>query len=963
MRWWWLLVLWWVVPGQAAPEVPEAPILRVEAGMHTAPIKRIATDEAGRFLVTASNDKTARVWDLETGALLRVLRPPIGPGNEGKLYAVAVSPDGSTVAVGGWTYLADDEGGVGIWLFDRASGRLTGSLGGLPNVVNDLDFSADGRLLAAALSGPTGVRVLELPSGRLRFAGDEKDSSTSVDFDASGRLVTTSYDGELRLYSADLRRSRSVSTEGGEKPYCARFSPDGASIAVGFSDSAAVELRSARKLSLLRGLDTTGVSNGNAGVVAWSQDGLRLCAGGTWDDGSGWNPVRCWEDGGLGPWTDHRVSQNTVMDLVALPDGGMAFDAGDPRWGVLRTDGRISPVQEPPIADFRAQWEVLASDETGQSVVFGTQVGGPDPLAFSVDRGALLRPPETGLYPARTTHAGLRVEDWKHTRSPTLNGQPLEGLKPYEMSRSVAIHPQGGRFALGTEWFLRLYDADGQALADPAALPGPAWAVTWSGDGRLLIAAVGDGTLRWYRGTDLAPLLTLYVPPDRQRWVAWTPAGYYDASPGAEELFGWHLNRGRDQAADFVPAAQLRDRLYRPEMIPEILNTLDEAEALAKVSERPASAAAVPEVDCTWLPPQVRIDSHEGALVHDGEVERFVVAIRPACPEAPPVFEVQLRIDGRPYLNLSDTDLASRLSPNPDDPREQLLKVSLDNLPVEESVLAVKAFNPSAGSEPAAGRLKWAGPPPGQPEWRLFVLAVGVEDPGRNLDYPDDDAHRFAQFWRDHWEGSYTDARITTLTNAQATKDDILDALEALREEANRPTDVVMVFLAGHGELDPVYHRYLYKAGGAAEGNHRDYLAGGQLKQHLAVLPGKVVLFVDTCAAGTVGSVAARGRGDYTQWLNELASVENGVVVFAAAVKNQSSYEDDRWGGGVFTYALVEGLEGKASERGRVTLNSLGNYVTEEVYHETDGRQQPVTLYPYDVAGGSQSFPLARTSR
>ena len=71
--------------------------------MHTAGIRRIAVDSKERFLVTASDDKSARVWDLVTGKLLTILRPPIGDDDEGRLYAVAISPDGSTVAVGGFT--------------------------------------------------------------------------------------------------------------------------------------------------------------------------------------------------------------------------------------------------------------------------------------------------------------------------------------------------------------------------------------------------------------------------------------------------------------------------------------------------------------------------------------------------------------------------------------------------------------------------------------------------------------------------------------------------------------------------------------------------------------------------------------------------------------------------------------------------------------------------------------------
>jgi WD40 repeat protein len=80
---------------------PAEPILRIETGMHTALIKRIAVDGLGRYLATASDDKTCRVWDIKTGEQLRVLRPPIGLGNEGRLYSVAMSPDGRYVFCAG----------------------------------------------------------------------------------------------------------------------------------------------------------------------------------------------------------------------------------------------------------------------------------------------------------------------------------------------------------------------------------------------------------------------------------------------------------------------------------------------------------------------------------------------------------------------------------------------------------------------------------------------------------------------------------------------------------------------------------------------------------------------------------------------------------------------------------------------------------------------------------------------
>src|SRR5437588_4946678 len=88
-------------PPAPAGGLPTDPLLRLDTGMHTAAIMRIGIDAANRYLVTGSEDKTVRVWELASGRLLRTLRPPIGAGNEGKIFGVALSPDGTTVAAAG----------------------------------------------------------------------------------------------------------------------------------------------------------------------------------------------------------------------------------------------------------------------------------------------------------------------------------------------------------------------------------------------------------------------------------------------------------------------------------------------------------------------------------------------------------------------------------------------------------------------------------------------------------------------------------------------------------------------------------------------------------------------------------------------------------------------------------------------------------------------------------------------
>src|SRR5690242_1658107 len=121
--------------GQQQSSAP--PVLRLETGMHTAPIRAAAVDASGRLLATASFDKTVRVWSLPDGELLRVLRPASGSGAEGELFAVAISPDGHFVAAAGWTGF-EWEKSNSIYVFETATGQLIRRIGRLPQVINRL---------------------------------------------------------------------------------------------------------------------------------------------------------------------------------------------------------------------------------------------------------------------------------------------------------------------------------------------------------------------------------------------------------------------------------------------------------------------------------------------------------------------------------------------------------------------------------------------------------------------------------------------------------------------------------------------------------------------------------------------------------------------------------------------------------------------------------------------------------
>jgi len=213
----------------------------------------------------------------------------------------------------------------------------------------------------------------------------------------------------------------------------------------------------------------------------------------------------------------------------------------------------------------------------GTIIDFGFEQGGKSPLRFHLHTRKLIGDPPADRQTSPAKLAGLAVERWANDLSPTLDGKPIE-LSKHEMSRSLAIHPDNSRLLLGSDWSLRVFDAKGRKIWQRAA-PSTVWGVNISGDGRLAIAAYGDGTIRWHRLDDGRELLALYVLADKQNWVAWTPEGFYGATAGAFGVLQWQVNRGFDAAAETVPVNAI-PRLRRPDALALVLQELETARAL-----------------------------------------------------------------------------------------------------------------------------------------------------------------------------------------------------------------------------------------------------------------------------------------------------------------------------------------------------------------------------------------------
>ncbi len=194
--------------------------VRIRHDLMSGLILYVAFDREGLRLATASDDKTARIWDTRTGRHLRKLT------HDGTVFGAAFSPDGRLLAT------ASDDKTARIW--DTTTGRQVRELthGGM---VFGVAFSPDGHLLATASDDKT-ARIWDTTTGRRlrRLAHDGR--VRAVAFSPDGHLLATaSADQTARIWDADDgRQLRRLAHDG--RVRAVAFSPDGHLLATASDD-------------------------------------------------------------------------------------------------------------------------------------------------------------------------------------------------------------------------------------------------------------------------------------------------------------------------------------------------------------------------------------------------------------------------------------------------------------------------------------------------------------------------------------------------------------------------------------------------------------------------------------------------------------------------------------------------------------------------------------------------------
>jgi hypothetical protein len=217
---------------------------------------------------------------------------------------------------------------------------------------------------------------------------------------------------------------------------------------------------------------------------------------------------------------------------------------------------------------------------------------------------------------------------------------------------------------------------------------------------------------------------------------------------GGDELIGWHVNHGYDQAPDFYPVSQFRDRFYRPDVIRRVLQTPDlDVEEAVRAADQEASRPMTKRAPVSsLLTPIVEINDPKDPAAVDRTDIQIGYSVRLSSPDD--TLRVEVRVDGA-QVTPDDRRLVDTGGT-----RAGILHLTI---PRRNSKVSVIAYNGHGASEPASVHLQWRGPGT-DPKLTLYVLAIGIsnyKDKKVQLHFAAKDADDFVALARTQKGGLY----------------------------------------------------------------------------------------------------------------------------------------------------------------------------------------------------------------
>jgi WD40 repeat protein/DNA-binding SARP family transcriptional activator len=520
---------------------------------HTLNVSGLAFSPDGRSLVTGSQDKMAKVWDVSTGKEMLTLS-----GHTDGISGVAFSPNGSRIVT------TSDDNTAKVW--DVTTGKELLTLAGHTGELREIAFSPDGRRIATT-STDTTAKVWDAATGKelLTFTGHTGEVR-GIAFSPDGRRIATgSFDKTAKIWDAATGKELlTLSHDNAVFPVA--FSPDGARLATGSNALIIWDATSGRKISTLIGHTNvifdavfnssgtrlaSGSADGTAKVwdlatgqvlltlaghtgqvqqVAFSPDGTRLATSGSDTTAKVWDI----SPAGSREWLTLASDGGRMANVAYSPDGKRLATAGEDKtakvWDaatgqqLLSLAGHGDWIHKIAFSPDGRRLVTVSSDQTakvwdaesGREILsLSTQVSGILPtlgVAFSPDGKRVA-----------ATAAGNVVKVWD-----AATGREVLTLTGHRLTpTSVAYSPDGARLATGSnDRTAKVWDATtGKELLTLSGHTDIVRHVTFGPDGRRLATSSQDGTAKVWDAETGQELLTLTGHSGTVMGLSFSPDG------------------------------------------------------------------------------------------------------------------------------------------------------------------------------------------------------------------------------------------------------------------------------------------------------------------------------------------------------------------------------------------------------------------------------------------------------
>ena len=911
--------------------------LALDTGGHTSSIRALAVTSDKKYLVSAGYDKVIRVWDLQAKKEIRKILGSIGEGGLGKISGLAFSPDDKYLIVSG--YFEDN----GIRIFDFLSGQLTKTLKSHSAGSEGISFSSDGKYLVSGSFDKT-VKIWDATNNfqlihtfsdhdkaigqvaifkhgddyRVVSAGDDKVNLFSLkekkllssfrykntkSFVAVSNkyIALTGYDHtSIHIMDLDLNPVKTITRD---TPHVIAFSPDSNLLLTGKGDrdsNKPVIYRVSKEFNEVAAFDKH--RGGNVYAVTFLDHSTAITAGGGDQSIYGWDVKTGetrWHLGGSGISKGKSVGlKNNIIGV-----GGEKDEVQNNATNLFQKELIYFDITKPAVQNGKIKFPIIPKEWGNFKLMLGKSEG-------------------SGFL-----DSALDIFDG--------TGQKSGSIRPHPTYRHYAygFSNKGEIISAGSRGRLTAYDTKGKYIATFQGHTYHVYDIAIDGD--RLVSVSDDQTIKLWNLKELdsvtstnstkvktiLPLVSLFIGKDN-KWVMWTPEGFFDHSPGGEELIGWHLNQGNDKEALFFPASKLYKEFYRPDLVQASLEGKD-LSVYAK------------DIDINKILSRETIPPTVHFLTKSGSADSYDTSIRAqVCDTGGGIGDVTLFLNDMPVA-VETAGRGLKVVEKNRDGQCYSFERTITLSPGANSI-QLMAYNKANTIESHRDTIEINHTATAaQPELHLLTVAVNAyRDGDLRLKYALPDADALEEQAQAKGKGLFGKVHIHTLRDGDVTKDGLTQAFSRIGAKMKRE-DVFLLFVAGHGITDekegtyyflPADFRYTgegeVQKQGVSMTDFRNMLANVQAMKSLILL--------DTCNSGSFAeAITSRGLTEKTAITKLSRAVGRATIV--ASSRNQAALEGYN-GHGAFTWTILEGMKGRAADQGgKITINTLATFIEEEL--------------------------------